>query len=579
MTAQLLPIDEAAPSPEAIRACLSRLLADPGFAASPRRRKLLAYVVEQTLAGRSSRLKAFDLAVNVLGRDERFDPQNDPIVRIEVGRLRRDLDHYYADAGRDDPIRISIPKGHYVPAFETVSPIAAPAPAAEAPRRRGFGRRPWHAGAAAACLLLLAVLAWRWAPWQPAAQAAGPAVVVLPFQPLAGGEGAQLLANGLTSELIAELMRFDGMQVFTGQLGASGKAETPAAAVQALTFLVHGTVERAPERVRVTATLTDRNTGQVLWSKSYERSLTTSDLFDVQAELSAAIVGRLAQSYGAISEAAASQLQRNRPETLFAYDCVQRALAYRRTFDDALYPGVRSCLEEAVRRDPDYAAAWAMLAFAHLDAIPVGERVDSAAKADALQEGLDVARRAVELAPDSVISLESLAALLYWSGEIAEAERLQRRAITLSPNNPQSSALLGWRLLAQGRQDEAAELLQKALDTSASPPPWYYANLALARYFQGSLTAARDLAQFAKAPCCGVGYAVLAITEAAVGHAEAAAAALDEAIRQAPLLATDPRAFWANFQATDAVADQLIAGLAKAGLPMTATMHRITPHS
>jgi TolB-like protein len=578
MTAQLLPTDEAAPSPEAIRACLARLLDNPGFPASPRRRKLLAYVVEQTLAGRASRLKAFDLAVAVLGRDERFDPQNDPIVRIEVGRLRRDLDHYYADAGRDDPIRISIPKGHYVPAFETVSPIAAPTHAAAAPRRRGFGRHPWHAwAAAAACLLLLAVLAWGWAPWQTPPQAAGPAVVVLPFEPLAGGEAAQLLASGLTGELIAELMRFEGMQVFAGQLGSSGKAETPAAAVQDLTYLVHGTVERAPERVRVTATLTDRNTGQVLWSQSYERSLTTSDLFDVQAELSAAIVGRLAQSYGAISEAAASQLQRNRPETLFAYDCVQRALAYRRTFDDALYPGVRSCLEEAVRRDPDYAAAWAMLAFAHLDAIPVGERVGSAAKADALQEGLDLARRAVELAPDSVISLESLAALLYWSGEIAEAERLQRRAIALSPNNPQSSALLGWRLLAQGRHDEAAELLQKALDISASPPPWYYANLALARYFQGNLTAARDLAQFAKAPCCGVGYAVVAITEAAVGHTEAAAAALGEAIRQAPLLATDPRAFWANFHATDAVADQLIAGLAKAGLPMST--HQTAPPS
>ena len=49
MTAQLLPTDEAAPSAEAISACLSRLLDDPGFPASPRRRKLLAYVVEQTL--------------------------------------------------------------------------------------------------------------------------------------------------------------------------------------------------------------------------------------------------------------------------------------------------------------------------------------------------------------------------------------------------------------------------------------------------------------------------------------------------------------------------------------------------
>ena len=72
-------------------------------------------MVEQTLAGRGDRLKAYDLAVAVLGRDDGFDPQNDPIVRIEFARLRRDLEHYYLTDGRDDPIRITIPKGHYVP--------------------------------------------------------------------------------------------------------------------------------------------------------------------------------------------------------------------------------------------------------------------------------------------------------------------------------------------------------------------------------------------------------------------------------------------------------------------------------
>ena len=93
-------------------------MASGAFPASARRRKLLEYVVEQTLAGRGDRLKAYDLAVCVLGRDAGFDPQGDPIVRIEASRLRRDLEHYYLTDGRDDPIRITIPKGHYVPAFE-----------------------------------------------------------------------------------------------------------------------------------------------------------------------------------------------------------------------------------------------------------------------------------------------------------------------------------------------------------------------------------------------------------------------------------------------------------------------------
>ena len=66
------------------------------------------------------------------------------------------------------------------------------------------------------------------------------------------------------------------------------------------------------------------------------------------------------------------------------------------------------------------------------------------------------------------------------------------------------------------------------------------------------------------------GYATLAITEAALGHAAAARAALQEALRRSPLLARDPIAFWANFQGSPAVIERLNAGLAKAGLRLSA---------
>jgi len=67
--------------------------------------------------------------------------------------------------------------------------------------------------------------------------------------------------------------------------------------------------------------------------------------------------------------------------------------------------------------------------------------------------------------------------------------------------------------------------------------------------------------------CCS-GYATLALTEAALGHAEAAHQALAEALRREPLLARDPVAFWTDFQATPKVVEQLNAGLAKAGLKL-----------
>ena len=80
---------EGSPSPEAVRTAVERIVTSPDFAASDRARRFLRYVVEEALAGRADRIKAFSVAVEVFGRDESFDPQNDPVVRIEAGRLRR----------------------------------------------------------------------------------------------------------------------------------------------------------------------------------------------------------------------------------------------------------------------------------------------------------------------------------------------------------------------------------------------------------------------------------------------------------------------------------------------------------
>ena len=557
------------PQADDVRVQLARLLASNAFPASPRRRRLLEYVVEQTLTGHGDRLKAYELAVAVLERNANFNSQGDPIVRVEMAQLRRDLEHYYLAEGRAEPIRITIPKGHYIPAFEvrdqqsaseTRGPVASPGR-----RFRWHLHIGWRTGAAVGlAALLLVASAWGWLEWRTVEQQIGPAVIVLPFEPLSGGEDGRLLASGLTNGLIVDLMRFDGMQVFAGLPSSQGRAELPPAAAEAPAYVVAGGVERAPTRVRVTARLSDRDSLQVLWSRTYDRALTATDIFDVQADLSAAIVGQLAQVYGVITAAATSGLRRTRPETLFAYDCVQRAFAYRRTFAMELYPSVRACLEEAVRRDAGYAGAWAMLAFAHLDAARYG-LVEPAARAGELDAGLAAAQRAVELAPGSVRSLQSLAALRFGRGEYDEAESVQRRAIALNPHDPESLAQLGWRLVVRGQWEEGGTLLQEAINRSMVVPAWYHETLAVARYLGGDLQRARDEAELGKEDCCP-GYAILAITEAALGKTAAARAALDAALRQTPQLARDPAAYWANFQVAPEVIERLNVGLVKAGL-------------
>ena len=92
-------------------------------------------MVEETLAGRAERIKAYNIATTVFGRDHHFDPQLNSIVRIEAGRLRRSLERYYLTSGRDDPVRIDVPQGIYVPTFGKYATepavAAAPAPRSE----------------------------------------------------------------------------------------------------------------------------------------------------------------------------------------------------------------------------------------------------------------------------------------------------------------------------------------------------------------------------------------------------------------------------------------------------------------
>lgn len=103
---------------KAIRQQLARILHSGPFLHSRRLQRFLEYVVNETLAGRSERLKGYHLALEVFDRPATFDPIIEPIVRVEAARLREKLRQYYEADGRGDPIRIDLPKGTYAPQIE-----------------------------------------------------------------------------------------------------------------------------------------------------------------------------------------------------------------------------------------------------------------------------------------------------------------------------------------------------------------------------------------------------------------------------------------------------------------------------
>ncbi len=115
-----------APQADDVRRELRRLLKSPAFRDSLRLTSFLKFVVEAVLEGKSNRIKSYTIAVEALGRGAGFDPQADPIVRVEAGRLRQALTRHYTTTGCNDPIVIDIPRGTYVPTFGWRDAAAAP---------------------------------------------------------------------------------------------------------------------------------------------------------------------------------------------------------------------------------------------------------------------------------------------------------------------------------------------------------------------------------------------------------------------------------------------------------------------
>jgi hypothetical protein len=102
------------PSPLAVRDHLARLLASPSIASAERLSSLLRLIVEETLNGRQAQLKEMRIGLDVFGRRaESYDPAFDPIVRVQMGRLRSKLRAYYGGHGVSDRVRIDVPLGSW----------------------------------------------------------------------------------------------------------------------------------------------------------------------------------------------------------------------------------------------------------------------------------------------------------------------------------------------------------------------------------------------------------------------------------------------------------------------------------
>ena len=194
------PNDWSESDQKAIREELVRILNSGPFHQAQRRQRFLEYIVNEALAGRGERLKGYTVAQAVFDRSETFDSNIDPIVRLEAGRLRDRLREYYEGDGRDDPIRIELPKGTYTPhiEFRQAATLDPAPPDRAAPIKQLM--------LAAAVLLIIAAGLWGLQHWNSGPSLPDkPSVAVLPFDNIGTDPKWDRLAYGMTEDIITDL--------------------------------------------------------------------------------------------------------------------------------------------------------------------------------------------------------------------------------------------------------------------------------------------------------------------------------------------------------------------------------------
>lgn len=559
---------------------LDRVLSSQHFHASERRRAFLRFVVEETLAGRGGSMKGYTIALAVFGRSESFDPQADPVVRLEARRLRRDLDSYYVDAGRDNPVRIVIPKGSYVPCFERHA--LSPEPPVSVRRSdagnfqrpetaisgNGSGgakfRRALITAAFVAITLIGLLTSWIWlaAPAPPRPAARDPAVLIMPFEALSPGDNARYLASGIGQELTSNLYQFEGFRLFTSPASAVQPPSPPLDPPDHradIVYVVSGSVQANAEEVRVTTTVSNASSGQVVWARTYTRTADPRSLMETQRQLAGEIATVIGQPSGVVKNDIGN---RPLPRNMESYICVLRALGYQRTFARALFDPAMRCLEETVQRDPEYSDAWAMLGWLHTHAGRLGYTGLSNTH-DEFAKALEATSRAVQLQPNNPLALKALAATYHYLGRYEESDRVGRQAIRLNPNDPDALGQFGWRLAVRGNFSEGVPMLKQAIERTLNPPAWYFHFIAVDLYRKGEYEQMLHVAEQAALSDTGFSQLLIAIANAELGRRGATAAALARMSQYEPL-ARDPAGFLRRNGAADQVVDGLMAGLRKA---------------
>ncbi|WP_127145298.1 tetratricopeptide repeat protein [Pelagibacterium montanilacus] len=495
----------------AVRQSLEAILAWPALRRSPNLSAFLRYVVEARLRGETDAIKAYAIAVDVFDRPAAFDPQADPIVRVQARRLRGLLETYYAATPDAPSPRIALPVGSYVPEFvwsgetlpqpdasagggveedevepidETVGEEKALVSLVPAARGERWASRLMVAvGVLGLAVVVLALVVGTgfWDGDQQGGQAPAsaqpqrPLVIVADFDNLTDDERGVALAAGLGLEIVTDLAGFPDVDArYRGTLeGAQAGAE----AGQPV-FALSGVVRRGAGAVQYSAVLTDSRTDAIVGSYAIDAPVESGRPELSVSEVSERLVMQIASPRGALHAEARAWLDQRRDtrEPLEAHPCIVQYKLFLDRASTRDRASARACARshsEGVDSPGPAQAPFLAIRSAMMASDAWRSGMDSVLARDLMAQASMLGAAAVEAAPLEAFVWAQKARASLAEGQLRHAREEMASALQLNPASLDAIVQLAEIEARMGNWRSALDRMAIVEQIEPDPPPRY----------------------------------------------------------------------------------------------------------
>jgi adenylate cyclase len=310
-----------------------------------------------------------------------------------------------------------------------------------------------------------------------------PSIFIMPFKNDSDDRGQDYVAKGITDNIIIALTRFRELFVFAYKTSAAaeGVIDTPESAYKLLgaRYVVEGSIQRAPDRIRISARLVDARENQHLWAQNYDRN--PGDIILIQDEIAELIASSLVDT---VEKTDGQRAQKIPNAQLATYDLVLKGRVLLNEFTEEGEMAARECFQKAIDLDSNYAPAYAGMAvsFDH-------EYYETWCKdpEQANAKTYEFACKAVKLDDTNIMGLYALAEAYYARGEHERAVIEIDRAIETNPNDYRSLCSKGAYLTFSGQHQAGMRCSIDAMRTNPFAADNCLEVIAIGEYLSGNV--------------------------------------------------------------------------------------------